>query len=158
MGHRSNFVIIRNHAAIAYYDQWAALGAIYTFSAGPAGAVDALVEMRVTDELIEWAFAEGGYLLDLDQKLAIVFGYSCDCEEFGFEFDAETEALNAALEESPLKFLQHIAPAWPGWKLIWDDRGVDAFAEYLHGRGITCIQTCPASHPADTPEPVSFQA
>ena len=179
MGHRANFVLIRNGQATAYYDQWAALGSTYLFAAGPEQATAAAEEMESTRELLDWAFAEAGYLLDFDEMQALVFGYP-EGEEFEdeeFEVDDEGEEgaeddevgesdatdlessvdLDSALRRSPLAFLEFIAPRWQGWHLHWDDRGVDAFAAHLERRGIGSIATQPASHPADS-KTASFRA
>ncbi|MEM7353169.1 MAG: hypothetical protein AAF657_20410 [Acidobacteriota bacterium] len=78
MGHRANFVVIRNQQATAFYDQWAGLGCIYTFAEGPTKAVACLKATKETDELMDWAFAEGGYLIDFDNKLAMGFGSPFD--------------------------------------------------------------------------------
>jgi hypothetical protein len=150
MGHRANFVIIRDNAAGVYYDQWAALGCIYGFAVGPTEAVNALAGMEETNELMDWALAEGGYLLDFDRKVAICFG-----EPFDESESADEESVFA---QGPLAFLEHIAPAWRGWKLVWDERGVDAFAAYLKARNINSIRTQAESHPPETAPPVSFQA
>jgi hypothetical protein len=56
-----------------------------------------------------------------------------------------------------LDFLKFIAPRWAGWKLVWDGRGVDAFAAHLAERDIRSIQTQPPKHPDDC-EQASFQA
>jgi hypothetical protein len=166
MGHRANFVLIREGNARAFHDQWAALGSTWAFAGGPGAAVSAAEQASPTSELLEWAFAEAGYLLDFDEKQAIVFGYpepiDFDLEDLdGIEgFDqAELDGparLFAALEQSPLDFLRAIAPHWEGWLLHWDERGVDAFAAHLARRGISSIATQP---PADraVDEAVSFQ-
>jgi len=41
MGHRANFVLIREGGARAFHDQWAALGSTWAFAGGPATAVSA---------------------------------------------------------------------------------------------------------------------
>ena len=68
MGHRANFVVIRNGEAKAYYDNWAAVGCIFSFAAGPDEACEAVSHYEPTNELMDWAFAEGGYLIDFDEK------------------------------------------------------------------------------------------
>jgi hypothetical protein len=160
MGHRANFVSIRKGQAIAFQDQWAALGSTYLFAEGPEAASAAIEAMEPTSELMDWAFAEAGYLLDFDERRAIVFGTP---EEVDLEFDdmgelglevtgdeiAAASELQSALRQGPLGFLQCIAPRWSGWLLHWDDRGVDAFAEHLERRGIRTLTTQPPSHPAD---------
>jgi len=167
MGHRANFVVIRKGDARAFHDPWAALGSTWAFAGGPGEATAAAELGSPTTELLDWAFAEAGYLLDFDERLAIVFGYP----EMG-DFDpADLEGLEgiegpegmmdpgqidpserqqmaqveAALEQGPLEFLRAIAPRWEGWLLRWDDRGVDAFADHLARRGITTIATQPPS-------------
>src|SRR6185436_4644965 len=97
MGHRANFITIRKGGAEAFYDQWAALGCLFAFAAGPDEAVSALKEMEATDELLDWAFAEGGYLLDFDSKSAIAFGYLEVPEEIEGELPEEESDLVAAL-------------------------------------------------------------
>ena len=168
MGHRANFVLIRDAKASAYHDQWAALGSTYAFAGGPDEAIAAAEQAEPTDELLDWGFAEAGYLLDFDEKCAIVFGTpepvdfdGEDLGEFGEEDLSEalsqTSELEAAVLKGPLEFLQFIAGRWPGWLLHWDDRGVDAFSAHLSRRGIHTIATQPDSHPPDRVV-VSFQA
>ena len=160
MGHRANFIVIRDGKASAYFDQWAALGSTWAFAGGPNEAALAAEAAEPTTELLDWAFAEAGYLLDFDDRLAIVFGYpeSIDPEELkGSDQESEAAEVDAALLRGPLDFLQAIAPRWKQWLLHWDDRGVDAFAAHLGRRGIRSIVTQP---PRDTGNPtiVSFQA
>src|SRR5262245_54483716 len=133
MGHRANFVLIREGHAAAYYDQWAALGSTYAFAEGPAQATAAAERAHPTTQLLDWAFAEAGFLLDFDEQVAIVFGYPepVDLGEFadvGGDQVKPVQELDAALERGPLEFLRCIAARWTGWELSWDERGVDAFA------------------------------
>jgi hypothetical protein len=151
MGHRANFITIRDGVGVAFYDQWAALGCLFAFAAGPEEAVAALQGMEQTEELLDWAFAEGGYLLDFDNNTAIAFGYlDIDGpEEMEGDSSKEVAEVVTALERGGPDFLQHIAPRWKGWLLKWDDRGVDAFSAYLRQRNITGITCQPDSHPPD---------
>lgn len=168
MGHRANCVIIRDGEAKAFEDQWGAMGSIYAFADGPEAArgIAEGEESEATTELMEWAFAEGGYLIDFDRKHAIGFGMpmmddvfdlSDESEEAGNEGMAEAAALDEALKEGPLAFLKLIAPKWPGWHLRWDDRGVDTFAAYLQEAGFSNISVPPPDHPADS-RTAEFQA
>jgi hypothetical protein len=150
MGHRANFVIIRDASASAFYDQWAALGCAFVLADGPEAAAGFAAQMAPADELLDWAFAEGGYLIDLDARTLIAFG------PLETEFDAEdlegldlpeSEIPVPAIPSEPHAFLAHIAARWPGWLLRWDDRGVDAFAAYLAEKGVGGIKTQPPSHP-----------
>jgi hypothetical protein len=161
MGHRANFVVIRNGQAKAYYDNWAALGCMHSFAAGPDGACEALSQYEPTDELMDWAFAEGGYLIDFDEKKAIVFGCPVDLDEFtdpDVDADEQFPDSTPAFEEGGLPFLQQIGPNWVSWKLVWDDHGVDAFAAHLRRRSIAGIVVQPDSHPPDTSEAIEYQA
>ena len=161
MGHRANFVLIRGGEARAYYDQWAALGCAFDFAAGPEHAVAAAEATQPTSELMDWAFAEGGYLLDFDERRAIVFGHggemmADELAELGLD-DAGEPGEAGEAGAGALELLRSAAPRWAGWLLVWDDRGVDAFAEHLERRGIGTITTRPRSHPSDSGA-VSLQA
>lgn len=147
MGHRANFVVIRDGAASAFYDQWAALGCLLAFADGPEEALKAVGDMEETGELLDWAFAEGGYLLDFDSKTAITFGFIELPEEIGDDFPKTVAELAAALDQGGGEFLRQIAPRWTGWLLQWDDRGVDAFSAHLKKRDIQSIICEPPSHP-----------
>jgi hypothetical protein len=164
MGHRANFVLIRDGSAVAYHDQWAALGSTYAFAGGPDDAASIIGTAEPTSELLDWAFAEAGFLIDFDENRAIVFGYpepleldGDDMEGIGADLQSDAAGLDAAINRGPLEFLQFVAPRWRGWLLEWDERGVDAFAAHLARRGIDSIATQPPSHPADATV-ASFQA
>lgn len=147
MGHRANFIVIRHGAGQAYHDQWAALGCLFAFASGPEEAMLALKEMGRTDELLDWAFAEGGYLLDFDTSTAVAFGNLELPDGMEEELPENVTAVVAAFERGAGEFLKQIAPNWRGWRLRFDDRGVDAFSEYLRQRNITSIECQPDSHP-----------
>ncbi len=151
--------MIRDGRASAYYSQWAALGCIATFADGPDVATREASQHEPTDGLMDWAYAEGGYLIDFDTKEAIVFGLTIDPEEFADGVDdEEMVAANAAFAEGGLVYLQHIAPRWAGWKLAWDDHGVDAFAAHLKKRAIADVGVEPDSHPPNTSPAIEYQA
>jgi hypothetical protein len=132
MGHRANFVVIRDGRATAYYDQWAALGCIHAFSDGPEAACEALAEFRPTKELLDWSYAEGGYLIDFDQKKAIVFGHTVSRSDLEGPDGTIPEDLRrkvAPFMKGGRPYLRHVAPKWRGWTLAWQDAlGIDAFA------------------------------
>ncbi len=161
MGQRANFVVIRDGQATAYYDAWAAMGCTYFVDAGPESACEAITEFEAVDELMEWSYAEAGYLIDSDEKTAIIFGCAEDTGE-----DAEPDGDGQEPSEVPdwpfvqggLALLQYIARNWSGWKLVWDDRGVDAFAAHLRRRSIAGITVQPDSHPPHPPEAIEYQA
>lgn len=174
MGHRANFVVIENGAAQAYYDNWAGLGAAFAIAEGPGPAIEGLKEFEPTNELLDWAFAEGGFLVDLDERLVIVFGELDDMsDEFadvdedggddpeeGGDFDEDGEDQSDETEPCAEKYASYfaeISPNWHGWRLRYDDRGVDAFAEHLQLRGIASIELQEPSHSGSL-ERFEFQA
>lgn len=161
MSDRANYILISDGKAKAFYDNWGALGCIYIFASGPADAVNMAEQTESTTELMDWAFAEGGFLIDFDQKQAIVFGgILVDPEEFDDDDPKQIEEFKRiaqALRASPQEYLQYIASHWGGWFLTWDGRGVDAFSEYLEQRGIHSIIYQPPSHRPNR-EVVSHQA
>ena len=132
MGNRANFVVVRDGHAKGYYDNWAAMGCLDAFAAGPEGACEAIAGFEPVDELMDWAFAEGGYLIDFDEKTAMVFGSAFDADEF-HEPDGQSRESNLPFQQGGLAYLEHIGPRWVGWKLVWDDHGVDAFAAHRRG-------------------------
>ncbi|MEK7952174.1 hypothetical protein [Luteolibacter soli] len=168
MGNRANFVVIQNGLATAFEDQWAAVACTYDFACGPEHASEALKTYSETTELMDWAFAEAGYLIDFDSRLAIAFGMPHGDEDiFGDEeLGSDFEELKAMEDPSVAKlkegdyqgFLEGIAGVWKGWKLVWDQRGADAFAEHLQKKAISGIETAAASHPPDTAPAVFHQA
>jgi hypothetical protein len=163
MGHRANFVEINDGKATAFEDNWAGMGATYDFALGPEHATKAMKEYSPTDELMDWAFAEAGYLIDHDEKTAIGFGVPFGDDEVFDEDDdvelpEEDPAMSKLQNEDYEGFLQAITECWPGWRLVWDERGVDAFSEYLSRRGINGIQCAESSHPPHTKPPVSVES
>ena len=163
MGHRANFVEIKNGEALAFEDNWAGMGAIYDFASGLEQATKALETYASTDELMDWAFAEAGYLIDHDEMTAIGFGVPFGADEFfdegdDLELPEEDPAISKLQTEDYEGFLQAISGEWPGWRLVWDERGVDAFSEHLSRRGINRIQCAEFSHPPETRAPISVQS
>jgi hypothetical protein len=165
MGHRAHCIVIKNHQAVAYYDQWAGLGCAFGIADGPEAAVAYLDQFQTTNQLLSWALAEGGYLLDFDEHRVIVFG-SLDPELDELD-EVDEGSLSVKLDpensdhESHMpnfrSFFESIASQWRGWILCHDERGVDAFADHLARRGILSIETPPPSHP-QIAEYFEFQA
>lgn len=154
MGHRANYVLIQNGTATAFYDQWRAMGCIYAFAGGPNEAAAVASAAQPTTELLDWAFAEGGFLLDFDEKRAIIFGMPgepmdpadlaelCDVDPAEVQ---QADPLGQTLEAGPEEYLRSITLQWAGWSLSWDDRGVDSFAAHLSRRQIAGIVAQPPS-------------
>jgi hypothetical protein len=107
VGHRANFVVLRDGSAVAFHDPWAALGSTWAFAAGPDEALSATAASEPTTELLDWAFAEAGYLLDFDRHEAIVFGYP---EMVDFEFDSEEMGEFPADDVSSMKSTEEALP------------------------------------------------
>ncbi|HIQ22791.1 MAG TPA: hypothetical protein EYH34_16320 [Planctomycetes bacterium] len=149
MGDRANLVVIQDGSVRAYYDQWAALGCLHFFADGADEAIGVPAELEPATEPMDWAFAEGGCLIDLDHRAAIVFGEVLDEPEFDLHGFEELPAGDEVPEFEPMEYLQPIRSAWRGWRLIFDGRRVDAFAAYLQAKQIHGIQCQPLSHPPD---------
>ncbi len=152
MGHRANFVLIEDGKARAFEDQWAALGCTLSLEEGAKKLKRELPKVyAATEELMDWAFAEAGILIDYDERVCIAFGHpEVNLEELPEEYAAEIREVMEAFEAGWPTFVSFIAKGWAGFTLVWDGRGVDAFALHLARRKITSIKTQPASHPRST--------
>ena len=78
--------------------------------------------------------------------------------EMDDEMAGAMQGINQALDQGARAYLEYIAPAWTGWQITWDQRGVDAFALHLAERGITSLDVEPPSHPPTTEPPETIQA
>lgn len=154
MAHEANFVIIQKGQANAYYHKWAALDCINWFADGPekARSVDGL---KRVDWLSEFVFAEGGYLIDFDEKKAIVYGHTADVEGFKERPPPDPDS---PFVQGGLAYLQHIGPNWVGWKLSWAQSGANAFAAHLRRRNITDISYGTCRYSPQTVEEIEYQA
>jgi hypothetical protein len=149
MGHRANFVLIKNGKAQAFYDHWGALACTLSLEQGAKRLWNEVQELNErVDELMDWAFAEGGFLIDYDERVCIAFGsVDVDADEMPEEYQADVRATLDAYRAGWGQFVRHIEKGWRGYTMIWDDRGVDAFAKHLERRKITSIKTQKPSHP-----------
>lgn len=150
MGHSANYVAIENGKATAYYDPWAGLMCVCAIDDGPSGCTGLMAVSEVVDELMDWAFAEAGFLVDFDEKRCIVFGtFEFDDDEDSLDWQdlATCRAFAEHFDKGPVALFDYVAPVWKGWTLEWDDRGVDAFADHFTRRGIATIRTQPPSAP-----------
>lgn len=152
MGHRANFVLIEEGKARAFEDQWAALGCTLSLEEGAKKLKRELPKVyAATEELMDWGFAEAGILVDYDERVCIAFGHpEVNLEELPEEYAAEIREVMEAFEAGWPTFVSFIAKGWAGFTLVWDERGVDAFAAHLKRRAITSIKTQAASHPKST--------
>ncbi|PCC69008.1 hypothetical protein SAMN02745121_05659 [Nannocystis exedens] len=136
MGHRANFVVIEHRVARVFADQWAALECALVLQEGPAASRKWVEALEEAGGLMPSGFAEAGFLLDFDEVVMMGFGdVGADLQSL----DEESAACAAALNRDPAKYLRHVARVWPGWKLIWDERGLAAFAKHLRKRDIEGI-------------------
>lgn len=149
MGHRANFVIVEGGEARAFEDQWAALGCTFVIADGPEECRKFAESCAPAEALLDWAFAEGGYLLDFDERKVLFFGFPEAPDDLEEEHAEHLGALMDAAATGWEAFLRKVAPAWRGWTLIHDGRGVDVFGEHLQRRGIDGIGTEPPSFPDD---------
>lgn len=155
MGHRANFVLIKDGKAKAFYDHWAALGCTLSLEEGAKRLEKSVPKLyESTDELMDWAFAEAGFLIDYDERLCIAFGIpDVNVDEMPEDYQEEMRSSVEAFFAGWETYVRSMEKVWRGYKMIWDDRGVDAFAEHLKRRGITTIKTQKPSHSAKTAEP-----
>lgn len=152
MGHRANFVLIKNGKAKAFYDSWAALGCALTLEEGAKRLEKSVPKLyESTDELMDWGFAEAGFLIDYDERVCIAFGSpDVDVEEIPEDYQEEMRTSVDAFFAGWESYVRSMEKVWRGYTMIWDERGVDALAAHLQRRGITTIKTQKPSHPAST--------
>lgn len=141
MTHPANYVIVSGGEPRAYHDTLGALSCALDLLDGLGPCMGLVQDLVPVASVADAPSAEGGWLLDIDRQHAILFGTprAPDASALGEKLAAEIEAAVVALGTDPARYLRQLAPAWPGWTLVWDVRGIDAFAEYLedHGLGTT---------------------
>ena len=158
MGHRANFVIISNNRATIFYDQWAALGgAIAIFCEGPDACVSSATEEE--EDLMDDVWCEGGYLVDFDRNVAMVFGWTDGLDEKSWDDEADGDGdddeqrhvgYQIANAKTPADFAP-IADQWPGWTLSWAHNGVNDFTKWLEINHIPIVSSA-GDHPDDDDE------
>lgn len=160
MGHRANFVLIKDGKARAFYDHWGALACTLSLEEGAKRLEKEVPKMyEAVDELMDWGFAEAGFLIDYDERICIAFGHpDVDMDEMPEEYQDELRKTLDAFDAGWAEFVKFIEKGWRGYSMIWDARGVDAFAAHLERRKITTIKTaepsCPPSYKKAKPEVV----
>jgi hypothetical protein len=132
MGHRANYVVIRDRSAEAFRSQWGAMDCLNDLSEGPQRAEAKAHDSEPVEQLLGSCWAEGGYLLDFDQRLCIAFGHPLEPTNVHDDWATRVRAFGPP-------YLARIASKWPGWRLVLDFRGVDTFVEHLGRRGITSV-------------------
>lgn len=142
-------MLIQDGKARAFCDQWAALACTLSLEDGVKRLLKDVPKLyEAADELMDWAFAEAGFLIDTDERVCIAFGSpDVDLDDMPEDYRDAVRATLDAFDAGWPAFVEHIKKGWPGYTMMWDGRGVDAFAEHLQRRGITTIKTAKPAHP-----------
>ena len=116
MGHRANLVILENQISRIYFTHWRAQETPNILAQGLEFCEKYFKEFEEDGWLMDNAFAEGGILIDKDNKHILIFSGS----EIGY-----TPALQRL-------YCKHIVnKIWKEWTVKWCDKGNVDFAEYL---------------------------
>ncbi len=115
MGARANYVLIEGGAISIYYSHWGAMYVPAMVIDGPK-ATRAYIwgEVPTTGSLMEDNWAEGGILLDVDQRELLFFG-------------GENIAFSPPLQRTFLRMMRHV---WRGWSVAWAGREIFDIASY----------------------------
>ena len=132
MSNPASFVIIEGGVATVLRDKYGAFGVLYNFI-NPNQARDHALCGMETDWLDDCA--EGGYLVDFDNKVGIVFGAKYESD--GTSTDPRSAKIDSAIDNGSDSYLAHVSSGWPEWTLRWAD--VDEFEDHVK-------QNC-ATHP-----------
>lgn len=116
MGHRANLILVENNNTKTFYSHWSGNITPRILAQGLKFCENYFKKYDETNWLLDNAWAEGGILIDKDNR-KILF--------FSLEF-LETIALQNAF----IKLLQQ--KIWFGWNINWAFRGNVDFAEYLN--------------------------
>lgn len=117
MGQRANLVIVENKQYKIFYSHWCANSLDKDLF---WGVEHSLAFIRLQDEVDEsgWldeVWAEGGAVVDLDNKMLLFFG-------------GEDILYNVPLRRFYLQLLKQV---WKGWRVEWANRGIVDIAEYV---------------------------
>lgn len=115
MGHRANLVLVENKEPIIYYTGRRAQETPNILAQGLNFCEKYFSEFDEVGWLMDNAFAEGGILIDKDNKKILIFG--------GGDI-SYTPALQRL-------YCKHITKIWKGWNVEWCSKGNVDFAEYL---------------------------
>ena len=141
MSERAKYVIIRSGTVQAYEDRHGGAVCALELSDGPEAAARSANGFSHGRRFLASTSYEGGYLIDFDERLLIVFGEPyVDLDgvaaEFGMDEFDPGPTVTALLEQGPAAYFEAIAPLYPGWTLRWNELGVDAFIEHLSRRNL----------------------
>lgn len=127
MGDRANYAIVHRGRLKVFYAHWGGPTVPRELAAGPLACERFIRAQRreTSGRLLEFAFMEGGIILDKDRRRALVFGGPADVNY--------SPAVQARL-------LERLRPAWPGWTIAWARRYAYDFVAFLGLEG-TRIET-----------------
>lgn len=115
MGHRANLVLVENKKYKIYYTHWKAQETPNILAQGLDFCEKYFKEFDENSWLMDNVFAEGGLLIDKDNKKILIFGGG----DIGY-----TPVLQRL-------YCKHIVKIWKGWNAQWCSKGNVDFAEYL---------------------------
>ncbi|WP_028778901.1 hypothetical protein [Shimazuella kribbensis] len=140
MGHRANLIIVTESSYELYYSHWSLSLPVDMFW-GPDYAIRYIREheRRENDHWLDDVWAEGGALVDPQQKVMMLFG--------GESLDQDMLLLDT--------YLSLIQEVWEGWEVRWAYNGILEIADYV-GFPRTLLES-ESNIPAKT-EPLSLKA
>ncbi len=115
MGHRANLILVENKEPKIYYSHRAAQNTPEILAQGLAFCDNYFKQFNEDGWLMDNAFAEGGILIDKDNKRVLIFG--------GGDI-SYTPALQRL-------YAKYMSKTWQDWIVEWSDSGNVGFAEYL---------------------------
>jgi hypothetical protein len=121
MGHRAHFFIVEKGQYEIYYNRWGALTLIHDLFWGPEKAIEYIREQEKGIGCLDEAWIEGGAVVDLDQKVLLLYGRVLYGEE---------DDISVCI---PLRriYLQLLAKTWSGWDVRWAYMGVVDLVDYV---------------------------
>jgi len=134
VGQRANLILVERGRPVVYYTHWRANTLPRDLFWGPRYALPFFRSQRLIEDgtLLDEVWAEGGAVLDEDEKLLLLFG-------------GEDERYEVPLQRTYLRLARH---TWDGWQVRWAHEGVAEIADHL-GRPRTEVLTAKESRPWD---------
>lgn len=115
MGHRANYVIVREDGYDLYYSHWGSNVINHDFIWGPEAALEFIRDQEPCEEWMDERWCEGGALLDPQAQVLLLFGGE------GTSFDPFEHRI----------YLKLLGCVWPGWQLRWAYDGLLDLTRYL---------------------------
>jgi hypothetical protein len=117
VGQRANFVLVEGREYRLFYSHWCANTLPRDLFWGPEHAVVFIRIQRAVDDSgwLDEVWAEGGALLDLDQKQFLLYGGE------------------DVLYDVPLRriYFEMLGQVWKGWTVRWAHEGIADLADYV---------------------------